>query len=70
MFDPNNSFGLEGYLALLIGQGVPHAKPYTPSAAEARLWKERLYIYGQHAANGYFVADCLELIRSGKLKLG
>ena len=70
MFDPNNSFGLEGYLALLIGQGVPHAKPYTPSAAEARLWKERLYTYGQHAANGYFVADCLELIRSGKLKLG
>lgn len=70
MFDPNNSFGLEGYLAMLVGQSVPHAKPWNPPPAEAKLWKERLANYGQHAASGYTVAECLKLIREGKISFG
>jgi len=70
LYDPNNSFGLEGYLAMLIGQNVPHAKPWTPDAGEREAWHLRLKNYGDHAAQGYSVADCLDLIRTGKIKLG
>lgn len=69
LFDPNNSFGLEGYLALLTGQGVPHAKPWTPTPTEAKVWRERLVSYGQHAAQGFKVSECLDLIRTGKVRL-
>jgi tryptophan 7-halogenase len=70
MFDPNNSFGLDGYLAMLVGQAVPHAKPYTAPAAETKIWHERLRNYGQHAAAGFSVAECLGMIRNGKIKFG
>ncbi|MDB6071899.1 MAG: rebH 2, partial [Verrucomicrobiales bacterium] len=70
LFDPNNSFGLEGYLAMLVGQDVPHAKPWNPDAEEKKVWRERLKNYGDHAAQGYSVATCLEMIRKGKIKLG
>ena len=69
LFDPNNSFGLEGYLAMLVGQGVEHAKPWVAPEGERRVWEERLKHYGDHAARGYTVQACLELIREGKVKL-
>lgn len=70
LFDPNNSFGLEGYLAMLIGQAVPHAKPWQPPAAERAVWRTRLENYAAHAAQGYSVAECLALIREGRIQLG
>ena len=33
----SNSFGMDGYLALLVGQDVPHARPYTPTAPEQKV---------------------------------
>jgi tryptophan halogenase len=69
-FDPNNSFGLEGYLAMLVGQGVPHGKPFTPTAAEQKIWKQRLQNYRDHAAQGFTVKSCLDMIRNGQIKLG
>ncbi|MES2707746.1 MAG: FAD-dependent oxidoreductase [Verrucomicrobiota bacterium] len=68
LFSPNNSFGLEGYLALLVGQGVPHGKPWNPPPAEAKLWKERLNLYGQHGARAFSTTECLNMIRAGAIK--
>jgi tryptophan halogenase len=34
----NDIFGMEGYLALLVGQKVPYRARYTPTAEERRLW--------------------------------
>jgi tryptophan halogenase len=70
LFDPNNSFGLEGYLAMLIGQAVPHGKPWQPPAAERAVWRTRLETYAAHAAHGYSVKECLALIREGRIQLG
>lgn len=65
LFDPNNSFGMEGYLAMLLGQRVPHSKPYTPPPQEATLWRERLANYGAHARRGFTVEQTLAAIRAG-----
>ncbi len=70
LFDPNNSFGLEGYLAMLIGQAVPHGKPWQAPAAERAIWRTRLETYAAHAAQGNTVAECLALIREGRIQLG
>lgn len=69
-FDPNNSFGLEGYLAMLVGQGVPHGKPWVVPPAEQKIWQERLRNYRDHAAHGYTVEQCLGMIRKGQIKFG
>jgi tryptophan halogenase len=34
----NDIFGMEGYLALLVGQQVPYEKRWAPSPAEWRVW--------------------------------
>jgi tryptophan halogenase len=38
---PSNAFRLDGFLALLVGQGVPHQKPHHPPAAEREYWRQR-----------------------------
>lgn len=65
LLHPSNSFGMDGYLALLVGQDVPHAKPYTPTPAEAQLWKDRLTRWSAEAQRGLGVKQCLEAIRRG-----
>ncbi|MDB6153336.1 MAG: tryptophan-5-halogenase [Chthoniobacteraceae bacterium] len=60
---PTNSFGLEGYLALLVGQNVPYAKRYHPSIAEAQAWKDRCAIYNVNAQQAMSVKECLESLR-------
>lgn len=70
LFDPNNSFGLEGYLAMLTGQEVPHGKPWTPSAAETKIWRDRMAAYGHHASQGFTVPECLEMVRAGTVQFG
>ena len=54
---------------MLIGQGVPHAKPHKPTKAEASFWREKLDEFGKIAAAGFTVAECLAKIRSGEVKL-
>jgi tryptophan 7-halogenase len=34
----NDIFGMEGYLTLLVGQKVPHRRPYTPTPREWQIW--------------------------------
>jgi tryptophan halogenase len=35
---PNGMFGMEGFLALMIGQKVPYRGRYSPTAEEKRMW--------------------------------
>lgn len=64
LLHPSNSFGMDGYLAMLVGQQVAHARPYTPTAAEADFWRNRCRTWGEAATRGLDVAQCLEAIRS------
>ncbi len=63
MLHPSNSFGIEGYLVMLLGQRVPHGKPYTPTPREAKLWRDRLAAFDSHAAAAASVEDTLKWIR-------
>ena len=60
---PTNSFGLEGYLAMLVGQKVPHQSRYSPSPAEIQSWQERRSQYGSEAANALSVRESLSYLR-------
>ena len=59
----SNSFGMDGYLALLVGQNVPHGKPYAASEAEARMWRDKCRLWGAEAARGLDVRQCLAATR-------
>ena len=66
----SNSFGMDGYLAMLVGQAVPHAKPYAPTPAEAKLWRDRCNTWALEARRGLDVKQCLEAIRRPGMKWG
>jgi tryptophan halogenase len=68
LIHPSNSFGIDGYLTMLVGQQVPHGKPYAPTAAEKAVWKQRIEGYGQHARRGLSVAESLALLRQRGVK--
>jgi tryptophan halogenase len=59
----SNSFGMDGYLAMLLGQEVPHGKPYTPPPHEAKLWRDRCQTWELEARRGLDVRQCLDAIR-------
>ena len=63
LLKPTNSFGLDGYQAMLVGQSVAHAKPYTPPPADLARWRAYQRSLGEHASHGLSVAECLALIR-------
>ena len=60
-----NSFGFEGYLAMLVGMKVPHVRQYSPPPAEAKAWRDRAAAYAHAALNGLTVKDCLTALRKG-----
>lgn len=66
---PDNSFGMEGYLALLTGQRVPQERPWTPPAEERRRWHELMDQAGRIAEAGASAREVLKLIRSGVVRL-
>lgn len=70
MVHPTNSFGMDGYLAMLVGQGVPHAKPYTPTPAELEFWNRRCRGLAEEARQGMGVKEALQAIRSPNIKWG
>jgi tryptophan halogenase len=59
---PQDMFGMEGYLSLLMGQDVPHQRPYQPGADEKRLWNEARRGYRERAAAGMSVAESLDVV--------
>lgn len=60
----SNSFGMDGYLAMLVGQNVPHAKPYTPTEQEARKWRDHCTRWDAEARRGFTVRQCLDAVRA------
>ncbi len=68
LLHPSNSFGMDGYLAMLVGQNVPHQKPFTPSAKEREIWRGRCRTWGLDAQRGLDVKQCLEAIRKPGVK--
>jgi tryptophan halogenase len=59
----SNSFGVHGYLSLLVGQGVPHGKAYAPPSKELDAWRTRCQVWAADAQRGTDVKQCLEAIR-------
>lgn len=66
----SNSFGMDGYLALLIGQNVPHGKPHTPLPAETKVWQGKCAAWTAEAKRGFDVKQCLAAVRGGAPKWG
>ncbi len=58
-----NSFGMDGYLALLLGQNVPHGKRYVPTAREADSWRTRSVNWMSDAKRGLDVRQSLDALR-------
>lgn len=59
-----NPFGLDGYFALLVCQGVAHEKPYRPSAGEQHMWRKRLALIESQALRALSVEVSLKALRS------
>lgn len=70
LLHPSNSFGMDGYLALLVGQQVPHARRHQPSALEQKLWADKSALWAQQARQGLDVKQCLQAIRKPGWKWG
>jgi tryptophan halogenase len=64
LLHPTNSFGLEGYLALLVGQNVAHEKIYHPPPVELKAWRDRCASYGEQARRAMSVKQCLDVLRN------
>jgi tryptophan halogenase len=58
------NFGMEGYLALLVGMQVPYQKSYHPDAGEQEFWKRQKMNFKAQAEQAYSITEALKLIRS------
>lgn len=63
LFDFNNPYGIEGYLALLVGQKVPHAMSYAATAEERKIFERYRAVNSGAAARGLDVRQTLDAIR-------
>ena len=63
LLGPSNPFGAEGYLALLLGQQVPHARPHSPSTAELVVWQRHMRDCRAIAARGFDATELNALMR-------
>lgn len=66
----SNSFGMDGYLAMLVGQAVPHGKPYLTPPNEAEFWRKRAEGLAAEARGGMGVVEALNALRQPGLKWG
>jgi tryptophan halogenase len=59
----NDQFGIEGYLAMLVGMKVPHAKMHEPEPEELHRVQAKRAAFAARAAAGIGVADALRTLR-------
>jgi tryptophan 7-halogenase len=57
-------FGIEGYLALMVGQKVPYKNMYTPSPQERYTWSMIQKATREQALAGMEMKESLDIIRS------
>ena len=62
--EPFDQFGTTGYLALLVGQKVPHRAPHAPNDRERRAWEERVRKHRELAQRAMTVREALAAVRS------
>lgn len=60
LISKDSPFGLEGYLAILVGMKAPCVRHHQPTEKEIRIWKNRLATYDRLAANGLTMAQVRE----------
>jgi len=70
LLHPSNSFGMDGYLAMLIGQNVPHAKPYDAPDKERTVWNQRCHTWDVEARRALDVKQSLAAIRGPNMRWG
>ena len=58
-----NGFGLEGFLAILVGNRVPYAARHEPAAAERETWERHRAACAAQAQAGMDVAEALKYVR-------
>ena len=57
-------YGMEGYLALLVGQSVPYRHPYAPSEQDLHNWGRIRQSVRNKVATAFTVPEALALVRS------
>ena len=68
MVHPTNSFKMDGYIAMLVGQKVPYEKTYAPPPQEQLFWSQYCKSLSEKARQGMTVEEALLAIRSPDLK--
>ncbi len=61
---PNDMFGLEGYLTILVGMQVPHSRRHPVSALEHRIWSQIQSEHRTQAEEGMTIEEVNEIIQS------
>lgn len=59
----DNDFGVEGYLAMLVGNKAPYAAKHTPTAEELAIWNRHRAENEQIAEQGLTVKEALAFVR-------
>jgi len=62
LMHPSNSFGVNGYWSLLVGQGLAHQKPHAPTAKESERWQAQCRLWAQEAQKAMDVRESLAAI--------
>ncbi|MFL5329514.1 MAG: tryptophan halogenase family protein [Gemmataceae bacterium] len=68
LIHPSDMFGVEGYLALLVGQKVPYRARYTATEEEIGIWKKVQANHRQLAENGIAIPEALNFIASSNCR--
>ena len=68
LLHPHNFYGMDGYIALLLGQGVPHDRPYMAVAEEQKAWRDHSKKWIDEAQRAMDVKQALEAVRKMGMK--
>jgi tryptophan halogenase len=64
VLNPADPFGTEGYLAILVGLGVPFRKTYSPSEQDLKVWAGYRMAIQRLADQGFRVEEAMENLKS------
>jgi tryptophan halogenase len=66
LVDPNAPFGVQSYLAILVGQKAPTCHRYQPDAAELATWDQWCQQMAMKTANGVTAEAALAILAAGR----
>jgi tryptophan halogenase len=62
LVDPLDTFGTAGYLTILVGQKVPHRRPYSPGQKELETWAQMRRRNAEAARSAMTVPEALRAL--------